>query len=455
MKIIIIAIISIVGFTYANIIDTVLFVGNVKTKDKFLQKIVSPIIKKKYDVCTDSLIYDALKKTGLFGYISVVSSKKIDNDNVSIFVVVKENNYLSVGNAGLGINSMEYGEKSDSWLWFNLDVNYKNFLGIGHSLNFTGRVWRDRYFGANWHIPIGITPYFFEVGGLIGRNPSLVFAWETAPYFNTDFRFGRYIGNNQEIYIETSPKYSKYNNMLKVDDKWKIHSTDEFLEIYEKLYYSLDYKDKNYPPLLATFFSVGLSTNKIMAYIEDGKKKDFWNIDTDFKQNIPIFQKIRHSLYIRSRISITPWGEHNKYDGFLSGGQYYIRGWKDDILGSKDNYVFNNSILGTAEYQFNIFTFPSIKFRWLSWYDDLLSNFSPILAGALFFDAGYLFKEISSPLQCANTNAGSVGISLRLLQPLMKIGGTLEFAWQVIGDKKYYNENRRIPVIHIGFVSQF
>ena len=457
MKIIIIIIIIIAGLVSANVVDTVVFVGNVKTKDKFLQKAVRPVVENGYVADTDFAIYNVLKLTKLFSDIMIIPSKKTQSDSVSIFVTLKEKNYLSIGNVGFGINSMEYGERSDIWTRLNLDVSYNNFLGIGHSLNFTGRVWRDRYFGANWHIPFGVSPYFFDVGGLVGRKPSFVFAWEISPYLNNHLRFGRYIGENQEIYFEISPQYRKYNNMTKNNnDIWQISETDKFWEIYERLYYQFSRGDRNYPPLSATFFGIGLSTNKIMAYSdENGKKKDFWGIDTDFGQNIPISQKIHHSFYIRSRISITPLGERNKYNGFLLGGQNFLRGWQDDFVGSKDNCVFNNKILGTAEYQFRIATFPSMKFGWLSWYDKSLKNFSPILVGALFFDGGYLFKEISSPIQSTNTSASSAGISFRLLQPLMRFGGAIEFAWQIGGDEKYYNQNRKIPVLHIGIVSQF
>jgi len=441
---------------FADVIDTISFVGNTKTKNGYLQKIIAPFVKSEYNSDSENLIYKTLDSTNLFSEIMVVTSKKSQNDSVSIFVIVKENSNFSFGNAGLGLNTMEYGEPIGVWLRFNLDVNYSNFLGLGHSLNFTGGLWRERFFGTNWHIPLGASPYFFDVGALVGRKPSFVFAWEISPYFNTNVRFGRNIGEKQTLFFEISPRFRKYNDMIKNNGEWQIFQSDDFWEIYGKLYYRFSRSDKNYPPLSATFFSTALNTNKIMPYVEDGEKKDFWNINTDFKQNIPISQKIRHSLYIRSRISATPFGEHNKYDGFLLGGQELLRGWDYEILGSKDSCVFNNSVLGTLEYQFHIFTFPPIKLgNLLSWYDKSLQKFSPTLAGAVFFDAGYLYKEILSPLQSTHASAASAGISLRFLQPLMRLGGAVELAWQVAGSERYLNKNRKAPMLHIGIISQF
>jgi len=440
----------------ADVIDTISFVGNTKTKNGYLQKIIAPFVKSEYDSGSENLIYKTLDATNLFSEIMVVSSKKSQSDSVSIFVIVKENGNFSFSNAGLGLNTMEYGEPIGVWLRFNLDVNYDNFLGLGHSLNFTGCVLRERFLGTNWHILIGARPYFFDVGAIVGRKPSFVFAWEISPYFNTNVRFGRNIGEKQTLSFEISPQFRKYNDMFKNNDEWQVFQSNVFWEIYEKLYYQFSRCDKNYPPLSATFFSTALNTNKIMAYAEDGEKKDFWNIDTDFKQNIPVSKKIRHSLYIRSRISVTPFGEHNKYDGFLLGGQEFLRGWDYEVLGSKDSCVFDNSVLGTLEYQFHILTFPPIKLgNLLSWYDKSLQKFSPTLTGAVFFDAGYLYKDILSPLQSVHATAASAGISLRLLQPLMRLGGAVELAWQVSGSEKYLNKNRKVPILHIGIVSQF
>lgn len=435
----------------ANVIDTIIFVGDLKTKDSYLQRVVSHISKTEYSPISDTVIFKALNRTQLFSTITIVPSQN-ENGNVSVFVVLKERSNFSLIDAGAGLNDTEFGENSGTWAWIRLGARYNNFLGVNQRLSFVGQLGRDRFIGMNWLIPIGASPYFFDVGALVGRRPSLVWTWELSPYLNTNFSFGRYIGENQSVYLETEPKYRNYNLLENSTGGWKTYENDKFWEIYQSLYYRFSIDDGNYPPLFATSAGIGLSTNKIMAYGDI----EHWEISSDLKQNIPISQKARHSLFLRFRPTLTISGERNKYSGLLTGGQDYVRGWSGDILGSKDAVIYNNLLLGTVEYQFHIFTLPPMKiFRWLSWYDDTMSEFAPQIIGALFLDGGYLFKDINSPKHSASVSAASTGVLVRIIQPRMRMGGEIALAWQVFGDERYLNSKREIPSIHIGIISHF
>ena len=444
------------GFATAGIIDTIVFVGNQKTKDSYLQGVVSHISKTEYAAKSDTAIFKALERTGLFSEIAVVPSQSSQSGDVSVFVILKERGNFSFSDIGGGFNSTLYGDPSGTWLVFNFSAVYNNLFGINQRLRFRGQIWQDRYLGIDYLIPVGASQYFFDVGAFVGRRPSLVFPWELSPYFNTNLGFGRRIGDNQLLYLETSPRYRKYNLLKREFDyfgRWKVWDSDDFWEIYQRLYYRFSMGDGDYPPLFASFAGVGLSTNKIMA----NENNEHWELSADLKQNIPVSHRARHSFLLRFRPKLTISGERDKYSGLLTGGQDFLRGWGCDILGSRDSVIFNNLLLGTLEYQFHIYTFPAMRmFGWLSWYDKSMKEFSPQLVGALFLDGGHLFKDISSLKESPhNTGAASAGVSIRLLQCRMRLGGQIDFAWQIAGNEKYLNTNRSVPNIHLGFVSQF
>ena len=449
MKIALIIVFLLFGVAGAGIIDTIVFVGNEKTRDSYLQRVVSHISKTEYSPQSDTAVFKALERTRLFSQITIVPSQNPQSGDggIAIFVVLKERGNFSVSDVGGGLNNTLFGEESGTWLVFNFRATYNNLFGLNQRLRLRGQIWEDRFVGMDYLIPIGASPYFFDVGALVGRRPSLVSPWELSPYFNTNLGFGRFIGENQLVYTETSPQFRKYNWLYKDFGRWRVGYTDEFWEIYQSLYYRFSLNDGNYPPLFASFAGVGLSTNKIMAH-EDN---EHWELKADLRQNIPISQRARHSFLLRLRPTLTISGERNVYSGLLTGGQDFLRGWGTDIFGSRDPVIFENLILGTAEYQFHIFTFPAMRmFGWLSWYDESMREFSPQLAGALFFDGGHLYKTESQSI-----SAASAGVSIRLLQCRMRLGGQIDFAWQLTADEKYLNKKRNIPVIHIGFVSQF
>jgi outer membrane protein assembly factor BamA len=444
-------------FAFAEIIDSISFVGHVKTKDEYLQKLVSPILKTQYSAASDTAIFDALAKTRIFSEIIIVPSLIKETGDVLIFVVLKEDDNFSLSGIGAGLISTMYGENTDEFRpYINLSAEYNNFLGIGHKLYWETGIWDNRFLGMYWYIPVGISPYFFDVGGVFGKRPSFVFQWELSPFVNTNFRFGRNISKEQLVFFEISPTYKKYNIMEKQRSEWQVSRVgDEFWEIYNKLSYTFSISDNKYPPLFATFAQISLKTNALKSF-ED---KRLLEISGDFKQNIPISQRARHSVFAQARFTLTPFGEHNKYDGLLTGGMDFVRGWDDDIIGSLDNIlydiIFDNRILGTLEYQFHILTLPPFKLGFLSWYDKSMSDFTPQITGAIFLDGGFLYKKITSPISSENANAASAGISIRVLQPHIRTGGSVEFAWQIRGSQRYLNENRNAPVIHIGLITQF
>jgi len=453
MKVAVFIIFALLGFANAGVIDTIVFLGNEKTQDRYLQRVVSHISGTQYSAQSDTAIFKALERTRLFSHITVVPSKNQHNDNFSIFVALKERSNFSITDIGGGLNNTEFGENSGTWVHLNFSAVYNNLFGLNHRLRFRGQIWRDRYFGADYFLPVGASPYFFDVGALVGRRPSLVFPWELSPYFNTNFGFGRRIGDNQLIYTETMPQYRKYNFLERRNfGRWEVFDSEEFWEIYQRIYYRFSINDGNYPPLFASFAGVGLSTNKIMAH----ENNEHWELSVDLRQSVPISQRARHSFFLRARPRLTVSGERNSFSRLLTGGQDFVRGWGNEVLGSRDTVIFENLFLGTAEYQFHILTFPAMRmFGWLSWYDESMREFSPKLTGAIFFDGGHLFNEIQNPQENPNVSAASVGLSLRVLQCRMRLGGQIDFAWQVAGDEKYLNRNRGIPIIHMGFVSQF
>jgi outer membrane protein assembly factor BamA len=116
---------------------------------------------------------------------------------------------------------------------------------------------------------------------------------------------------------------------------------------------------------------------------------------------------------------------------------------------------FSNRVIGTAEYQFYIATLPEMRFGFASFVSPSLKGFRPILTGALFLDAGYLFENLTEPKNSINANAASTGIAIRLLQPHMRTGAAIDIAWQITGTQKYLNDNRAAPALHLGFVQHF
>ncbi|MCL2845235.1 MAG: outer membrane protein assembly factor [Chitinivibrionia bacterium] len=344
-----------------------------------------------------------------------------------------------------------YGENR-SWLWVVLQFKYKDFLREGQHLYFDVGAWQDRHFGTTMHIPLGASNYFFDIGGLVGRRPSLVFEEELSPYLNTFTRFGRNISERHRVCYEIAPRFRRYSLMSQnTRGDWLSGDIiDEFWEVYQRLQYRFRLSDNLYPPMLSTFAQISLNTNIMLAF-----ENVFWGISGELSQNIPVSYRARQSFLLRTRFDTTPIGERHRYGGFLTGGAFFVRGWNDNFIGSRDSVNFGNRIVGTAEYQFYIATLPEMRMGAFSWVDHTLSGFRPVMTGALFLDAGYLFETFSSPRESINANAASAGIAIRLLQPRMRSGASLDFAWQISGTQKYLNKNRNYPVVHLGFVQHF
>ena len=364
----------------------------------------------------------------------------------------KRANLVPTGIGG-GLVPTMYGENR-TWVWLDMQFRYNNFLGRpGQRLDFDMGIWESRRFGTIWHIPVGESNYFFDIGALVGRDPSLVFERELSPFFNTLSRFGRNIADNHQVSYEISPRFRKYNKMSQnTSGNWQATEVeDEFWEVYQRLRYRFRTSDNLYPPMLSTFAQVSLNTNAMLAF-EDCV---FWGISGELSQNIPVSYMLRHSFLLRTRFDITPIGERHKYGGLLTGGMDFVRGWDDDFIGSKEDVYFSNRAIGTAEYQFYIATLPEMRFGFASFISPSLKGFRPILTGALFLDAGYLFENLTEPKKSISADAASTGISIRLLQPHMRTGGAIDIAWQIAGTQKYLKNNRAVPTIHLGFVQHF
>ena len=364
----------------------------------------------------------------------------------------KRSNFVPIGIGG-GINPTMYGEDR-TWVWLDMQFRYNNFLGRpGQRLDFDMGVFESRRFGTTWHIPVGHSDYFFDVGGLVGRTPSIVFERELSPFFNTFSRFGRNISDKHQVSYEISPRFRKYNRMEKqIRGNWRaIEVEDEFWEVYQRLRYGFLLSDNLYPPMLSTFAQISLNTNTMLAF-EDNV---FWGVAGELSQNVPVSYRARQSFLLRARFDVTPIGERHKYGGLLTGGMDFVRGWDYDFIGSKDEVNFSNRVIGTAEYQFYIATLPEMRFGFASFVSPSLKGFRPILTGALFLDAGYLFENLTEPKNSINANAASTGIAIRLLQPHMRTGAAIDIAWQITGTQKYLNDNRAAPALHLGFVQHF
>ena len=432
-------------------VDSIVFVGNLRTQENFLARIVAPVINTEYSADTDSVIFRKLERTGLFNQIIIQPSLRAEDDNVVIFVILNERPAFQPIGVGAGLFGSLYGEDK-TWPWLCMQFRYNNLFGVGQRLYFDFGLFQNRYFATTWHVPVGGSDYFFDAGGLIERRPSLIFEWEISPLLNTFLRFGRMISDNQKVSYEIAPRFRRYNSVVRdAGGSWRRDSViDNFWEVYQRLQYQIRFSDDFYPPLFSTFAQVSLNTNAMLAF----QDKVFFGVSGELSQNIPVWQMARHSFLLRMRFDLTPVGERSVYGGFLTGGAAFVRGFDDDIIGSKHATIFGNRIVSTAEYQFHIVTLPEMRFRFLSFVSQSMAGFRPEIAGAVFLDAGYLFEDFYEP-KGASVNAASMGVSLRFLQPHMRLGGAIDFAWQLRASSQYLKSNRGAPVLHIGFVQHF
>lgn len=435
-------------YSTAQIVDTIFFVGNERSSEKFLLRIIEPVASwvDYQPQKIDSLISFRLLETGLFNTVTITPAW-VGRDTVTLFVAVHEANYFAITDLGGSIKDREYGEPTRfPWIEISTAISYTNFLGWGHTLTVSGSVWRMRHIGVTWLIPFRNSAYYSEISAKIGRKTSQEEAWQIRPFVDAEVLLGRYIKKNHLISVGISPQYREYHYMKQNNsDEWVSYKVTPLAELFSSVRYTMDYRDPPFDPLSGNYLRSELRTNVLMpALNEIGEKTDFVELHFDYRHFIPISHQYQHTVALRARTSLTPYGDHAVYDRFEMGGDGTLRGFSEGALG--EDVIYNNRFLATLEYRLHIMAFSVDNLKFVNEiHKDPLE-----LAAAVFSDFGYLWKDIKMPMADGEHSTGaSVGVSLRLLTQTFRTGVSLDLAWPVFLPANYTRNNRWIPTIHL------
>jgi outer membrane protein assembly factor BamA len=118
------------------------------------------------------------------------------------------------------------------------------------------------------------------------------------------------------------------------------------------------------------------------------------------------------------------------YKGLYIGGEGSIRGWARDAFGRSS--TMNDYVTFSAEYRITMWTSPTFDFPVFSDYIPSFKEFHMRADGAVFLDAGHIWRDILYPF-AVSENAGGTGFGLRIMAPTFLRSGCIDIAWALPG----------------------
>ena len=398
---------------------------------------------------------DTLRHNLMYSYLFNAvhfTTAPLGKDTIALFIKVDEKPRWTLTDIGLGIFNRLYGEEK-VWLHFNAAVTNKNFLGKGQTLKLYGGLWTSRYIGIIWQIPLYKHDYLLTFNSRLGHYPSLSRNYNVEPAFEFGTTLGKYITKEALVEIGIMPSIRKYHE---ASDQLAYFEDETPFQLYTTLRGTFDYRNDRFNPHTGVFSRVTLFSNVLAPYhTPQGVKKAFLQSNIQLRGFIPAGKHNQFAL--RSDLLITPAGEHSFYEQIYMGGSATLRGYGDNALGAPvdstpfyNSTVFNNRFLASAEFRFRIHAFKPINFKFLSWYHESMKAFPIELHGAVFIDAGYLWKEIETMFDYSSgtyLTAGSAGVGLRILFPSIDMKGGMDFGWPI--KSPYPIAKPGVPVFHM------
>jgi len=487
------------------IIDTIFIEGNKKTKDKIILLYMGIDAGDVFDTAAITVAKQNLKTSGLFKEVKILTVTT--KDKATLWVTLTENQYFRLSDIGGVIYDRKYGENTE-WPWFHVysALSFGNFRGRNENLDISGGFWTVRNLGFSWFKPFITQPYYIRIGTTIGSAPSITQAWHCNFYNTTYATLGRQLGKHSKLFSTVQGRYLKYtwkggDGILeingnevkklpydslfppferdttwtylktKVDSTGKIDSTtyswqgysnekilkyeDPFTEALISLGWVIDMRNETFDPHKGFYFSTVATTNALWPYNDISLK----NYERRYLQVNFAFHFFHRGIWESNTVAykINPlfrlFGKGNIHSGLYMGSESSLRGYGHGAFGG---WEYNQRVLFSWEYRFQLFKLPEMQFPWLAWYDKSLNNLQTRIDGALILDCGYIWKDLLN-LQHPNKDnehAAGTGFGIRIMFPGMKRSVCAEAIWPIFypdwyGKKLENKGTEGVPVIYL------
>lgn len=359
----------------------------------------------------------------------------LDHDQFMITILCDTNSTMTVSTIGGALKGKVHNKEIKfPKILLNSEIRFNNFMNSLSTLSIGAQGLHDKKLYFKWHSPIKPTYYLFfssEIGTLTSETDP----WDLKFYNKNQVSIEKYF-DNSKFTVSLLPHF--YNYHLIHDDV-----EDKFTELESEVSILFDHRDDDKNPRSGLYFVSSLNTNSLYPYNELDKK--FRNLKGTYRFSyyLPLFSRKQTLLFTLSQES-TLLGTRVPYKRLYLGGTKNVRGFSTGEFGHEFNY--ENRILSSLAYRFNLFKIPSIKLPFLKWYHKNFKDFPVDVDGGLFLDAGYLWPELKDIFALTNSySALSFGAGLRISLPTVHIVGAIDVAIPIYATIK----QEKTPHLHI------
>jgi outer membrane protein assembly factor BamA len=406
--------------------------GNRVTRSSIIRTYIGLDTGMTYDSVLAAAGKRRLLNTNLFSKVDIVLIHK--QDGVNVYIIVGEFFYL-VPSAGGDYFGKRYGNYE---LWYRLGLGLadQNFRGSFETFSIRASVWEDKSLSLSWSKPLAPSPYFFGIGAGAHEYPDLNFLWRHLAVTG-GVSAGRTLFDNSRASVSLIPSYSV------VTSATDNHVVKKFREVYANLGWSIDRKDRSFDPQNGWALCTGVLTN---AFYTD------YTAYAEFDGDLRLYHKgffyaDRFACRLQTALRSNDGGI---FKGLYIGGQSTVRGFPQDQLGipksSNGFTVMNDYVVASTEYRFPIWTMPACDvwlppeyfealknfYKWLlPDYIELLKEFYLRFDGAVFVDAGHIWRTVDHPFVLPENGMG-FGAGLRVMAPTLRRSVGFDVAWGAI-----------------------
>jgi outer membrane protein assembly factor BamA len=454
---------------HQDTIRNIYIYGNKVTGEKTVRLFLTADTGMVFDSARVAESKTWLMGTGLFSRVNIVVSHTAAGAN--IYVILEENQYITISDIGGELNSRKYGKPTDGWWWrARLGVRHTNFRGRMEQIGVSASIWESRSLSLSWNKPFLGTPWYIDLSAGVSYRPDLYMEFDRLNVYQTTIA-GRKVGRHSRVYASLIPSYER-KFWQGLPGYWEIDSTqaaassipaapestwisnaaikhdveNDYSELYTGVGWAIDLRDRRFDAHNGMYASVFIKTNAAWPRFHDYRYA-YVQMDTDTRL---YYRGIISSHTIACRIRTTVRKDSAaSYDGIYAGGESTLRGYSEGALPA--GFIANNRLLGSAEYRFPVAQTPPMDYPFFSQFHAGLKNFYYRLDAAFIFDAAYVWHYISEPMHPDNKHVygTGAGTGLRIMAPTLFHSICFDFVWGVDKRQRESLQKPWQPVFHM------
>jgi outer membrane protein assembly factor BamA len=423
------------------IIKHLFFAGNKVTKADIIAIYLKIDTGSVYDSSELKAAKARLMATNLFIKATILTVRK--SDGIDLYVIVQEPVYIGLPALDLNPFSRRYNVPG-TWYCPLFGMEFNNLRGRMETLRFSVRLWQWRSLAVSWSKPFLPSPYFFGIGAAADRRPDNTKCFDRLEY-SASATLGRKVFEHSKVYCSIIPDYQEKRDFDSIT--MRPVDTSRYRYAFGAIGWYTDRRSSAYDP--SHGWSFFFETRSNYLYHEEF---DFGYVQfvSDVKYYHPfLFNNDKIACHASLVGRTNDAGIQNR---LTLGGVSAVRGYGSGgiDLGSSASELF----LFSGEYRFLVWRVPFLTrliphkiSKITSTYVCDISDLSPHIDGALFFDYGRVAKNFGSlaslngPGYISGTDAG---FGLRLMEPKLRASGCLDF---ICRQNPYMNE------IEIGYLA--